>query len=542
MLLVAVAVAVPGQAQGASGTQITFQGRAVDAASGNPKAGPLNMSFRIFADQAGTPPALWTESHSAVPVTNGLFEVVLGGSATDPKPLDVRTDGQSGPVFDGSDRFLEVQVLGETSPLPLVPITSAGFAMNAALLGGRPASDFLQTSDTGNVGIRTTGFPRSRLTIQGDGTQTSGLSLLADSVIWDLFSDPGGRLKFLSTGGASVVIRDDGKMGVGVSDPSSPLTVASVGGDPRNIRAVGATTETGITLENNSSGGGRFSVFATGETSSFGRGKLVVMTEPTLTNRFTIRSDGNVGIGLLDPQEKLSVHGNVQANNFITSPDFAEALDVIGSRNDYGIGDVLVIGADGRLELSSEPRSRSLAGVHSASPGVLGTAHGPYWELDPESGSVETAAWVAKVRTGQGDPYEVLVLLGVDATGRHVQGSHIGLSGAVYSVVATRLTDEGDTELRLDRRLEASSGTLRYALEERNQVFAALLGVVSCKVTTEGGALRPGDLLVTSSTLGHAMRDDDPGVGMVIGRALDPLEDDGTGSVLGLIRVLVTLQ
>ena len=33
------------------------------------------------------------------------------------------------------------------------------------------------------------------------------------------------------------------------------------------------------------------------------------------------------------------------------------------------------------------------------------------------------------------------------------------------------------------------------------------------------GSIRPGDLLVTSGTRGHAMRDDSPPVGTVIGKA-----------------------
>ena len=37
----------------------------------------------------------------------------------------------------------------------------------------------------------------------------------------------------------------------------------------------------------------------------------------------------------------------------------------------------------------------------------------------------------------------------------------------------------------------------------------ALVGIVPCKVTSENGSIRPGDLLVTSSTAGFAMRGTD---------------------------------
>ena len=61
--------------------------------------------------------------------------------------------------------------------------------------------------------------------------------------------------------------------------------------------------------------------------------------------------------------------------------------------------------------------------------------------------------------------------------------------------------------------------------------------MVLCKVDAGWGSIRPGDLLQSSPTPGHAMRTDDPTVGGVLGKALEPL-DAGTGT----IRVLVTLR
>lgn len=57
----------------------------------------------------------------------------------------------------------------------------------------------------------------------------------------------------------------------------------------------------------------------------------------------------------------------------------------------------------------------------------------------------------------------------------------------------------------------------------------ALVGRVPVKTTTENGPIRPGDLLVASSTPGHAMRGPaNPAPGTVIGKALSQL-DDGSG-------------
>jgi hypothetical protein len=59
---------------------------------------------------------------------------------------------------------------------------------------------------------------------------------------------------------------------------------------------------------------------------------------------------------------------------------------------------------------------------------------------------------------------------------------------------------------------------------------------VPVKVTDEGGPIQPGDLLVTSSTPGHAMRWD-PESGEpcnFVGKALEPLES-GTGVIQVLL-------
>jgi hypothetical protein len=67
----------------------------------------------------------------------------------------------------------------------------------------------------------------------------------------------------------------------------------------------------------------------------------------------------------------------------------------------------------------------------------------------------------------------------------------------------------------------------------------AVVGVVPTKVSAENGTVHRGDLLVTSSTPGYAMKGTDRSrmVGAVVGKALEPLSGDK-----GVIQVLVTLQ
>lgn len=65
----------------------------------------------------------------------------------------------------------------------------------------------------------------------------------------------------------------------------------------------------------------------------------------------------------------------------------------------------------------------------------------------------------------------------------------------------------------------------------------AVMGIASVKVNAENGPIHPGDLLVTSSTPGFAMRGETPPPGTILGKALGSL-DSGSGTIL----VLLTLQ
>jgi hypothetical protein len=66
----------------------------------------------------------------------------------------------------------------------------------------------------------------------------------------------------------------------------------------------------------------------------------------------------------------------------------------------------------------------------------------------------------------------------------------------------------------------------------------ALAGRIPVKVTDEGGSIRPGDLLIASSTPGHAKRaSKHPRTGSVVGKALGGLK---TGA--GIVEMLVMLR
>jgi hypothetical protein len=147
---------------------------------------------------------------------------------------------------------------------------------------------------------------------------------------------------------------------------------------------------------------------------------------------------------------------------------------------------------------------------------------------------IEVASGASTVEAG-----DVLV---IDAAGTlAVEKSTAARSSLVAGIYTTKPGFVG-AETEWDR-LSTADGegpegiTLLDMAAEFDEIPMAVAGIVPCKVSAENGSIQPGDLLVTSATPGHAMRDEDPDVGTVLGKALEPLAA-GTGT----IRVLVTLH
>ena len=113
---------------------INYQG-VLRGSSGEPLDGSYAMVFRFFDDPSAGNEIL-VDTHAAVTVTGGLFNVEVGGGSV--------ADG-SGPgtfstladVFgQHTDLYLEVEVAGETLQ-PRTAVSAAGYALNARKVRGR---------------------------------------------------------------------------------------------------------------------------------------------------------------------------------------------------------------------------------------------------------------------------------------------------------------------------------------------------------------------------------------------------------------------
>lgn len=129
MLFVNRALAAPGPAPAAPGMSphvLTYQGTLVDS-TGNPVNGSQDITFRIY-NHAADPAFLWEEAHTganAVPVQNGLFNVLLG--SLNPIPFS---------IWEETELFLGIQVGSDDEMTPRNPIAIAPLAHYAVIANG----------------------------------------------------------------------------------------------------------------------------------------------------------------------------------------------------------------------------------------------------------------------------------------------------------------------------------------------------------------------------------------------------------------------
>jgi hypothetical protein len=142
--------------------------------------------------------------------------------------------------------------------------------------------------------------------------------------------------------------------------------------------------------------------------------------------------------------------------------------------------------------------------------------------FNPNGADYAESIAVAGKRTDY-QPGDVLVI--DEDADRHVTMSHVPYATNVAGVYSTKPGILGSVH-ELEQLTE-------------DEVPVAMVGIVPCKVSAENGAIRRGDLLVTSSTPGYAMRATDRSrmVGAVLGKAMEPLLE-GTGT----IQILVSPQ
>jgi hypothetical protein len=341
---------------------INYQGMLTDNA-GNPITEPRDLTFTIYdAPTSGT--ALWTETHTAVSIVDGLFNVILGGDTT-PIPDS---------VFDSPERYLGIKVETDPELVPRIQLTSVGYAYRAMTSGTAETDgdwdidgNDMYSAVSGMVGIGTVTPPTTNTMLHVDATAhmdpTVGIlvegiypwagyfsgNVYADTIAIGThdpedklhisggniridylggikmyqqngyFSSIGaldndlqfcnfatGRIYFatntiLSTAISRLTINNDGKIGIGTTSPDRILHI--VGDNPR------------ILIEAETSNP-EVNFMSTGDPSS----EVWALYKDTVSNDFRFyqngdkvtieNSTGNVGIGTADPTDKLDINSN----------------------------------------------------------------------------------------------------------------------------------------------------------------------------------------------------------------------------------------
>jgi hypothetical protein len=470
-------------------TQVAFQGF-LTSTGGVPTNGNVSMVAKLYnAPSGGT--QLWAETHPTVVVTNGIFQIALG-SVT---PLEI-------PDFTGSPIYLGIAVNGETE-LPRTRLLASPFAIRAAEADHALTADIAGDSVWevnganafrlgGNVGIGLS-TPTAKLDV--DGPAGGLLSMKVDD---QFFVDPTNSF-----------------VGVG---RSNRITSAERFG----VRSPAATGFGGMYVETQGVNALPFYGYATAGTAKAWHYFDGTTGNWNLHNngsdRLSVKSDGNVGIGTTTPSAGLHVShaGGVAFNNVglrvhetgassvgSWCATFSSDANTVLTQN--GSGDILRA-----FNVGFNPVFKVLNSGEVVTPVLQITGGADVVESFDARGECEPGTVMViddespgRLRASS-NPYDRKVAGVVSGAGGVKPGIRLGQEGML----------DGDTPV-------------------------AMAGRVYVKCTTENGPIRAGDLLTTSARTGHAMRatDAERSHGAVIGKAMSALEQGE-----GLVLVLVNLQ
>ncbi|MGA9669635.1 MAG: tail fiber protein [Terracidiphilus sp.] len=280
------------------------------------------------------------------------------------------------------------------------------------------------------------------------------------------------------------------------------------------------------------------------------------------TRAGNIYAEGNVGIGTTAPTAILTIRQNAGTGNPVSTP--AAMIDFKAYYTGYDTETVkasIRSGVDGTAAWNTQ--SGFLA-FDTANAGTLNealrisalgyvgigtTSPGAKLEVD---GNVKLSSGSGASITFQDGTVQTTAFTGVLCGGDYAESVDVTGDRKSYAAGDVLVIDPNDSGKFLKSAEPYSTAVLGIystkpgALGRRqptpksaDEVPMAMIGIVPTKVSAENGAIKPGDLLVTSSTPGYAMLGTDRSrlVGAIIGKAMGRLD-----SGKGVMEVGVTLQ
>ena len=222
-----------GVAMGSVPHQMNYQGYLTDA-HGNAITATLQMKFSIWAAATGGIMPLWSERQPEVPVTNGLFNVILGELTSIPDH-----------VFTGPPRWLQTEIQTKTGSEVLSPrrkIVSLAYAFRAE---EADTADYAR-----DAGITIEGGLTLPFTGSGDSVgPVFKITNTRTSTIFPVWQ-PGMPVPDPTCGG---LFSHGGPMGIGVYGKGK---ASGVKGGSDTGTGVSGTTKTGTGVKGSASGTG----------------------------------------------------------------------------------------------------------------------------------------------------------------------------------------------------------------------------------------------------------------------------------------------
>jgi len=240
---------------------------------------------------------------------------------------------------------------------------------------------------------------------------------------------------------------------------------------------------------------------------------------PSSLNGITITTAGNVGVGNLSSGERLTVGGGTLADTKIEINAGGDTYAALRIKNSAGSWNWQVTPSNdlpgGRLRLTDET-----TGLESVS-----ITH---------AGNVSVKTLTIRGGADLAEPFELskndiakgsVVVIDEDHPG------HLKVSDRPYDTHVAGIVSGANG-------INPGIAIFQEGVNESGQ-NVALSGRVYVLADAANGAIKPGDLLTTSDTPGHAMKVADHGraQGAILGKAMSGLKEGK-----GLVLVLVTLQ
>ncbi len=272
---------------------VTFSGILRDA-QGQLLQGVVGATFSLYRDQQGGAP-LWTENQNVRLDESGRYSLLLGATRASGLPTDL--------FISAEQRWLGVQAQLPGEPeQPRVLLVSVPYALKAAdadTLGGFPASAFMPASPDGISGRGSSDALSRAVSAKIDNTKTNTQSALSSN-------GPNTLAKWDNAGTNlvnSVVVDNNGNVGIGTSSASQRLVVTGTGSNVWAQFDAGTGFNSGsIYSENNIPKGYLYHPAGTAD---------LRFADGNGGNKVTLQlGTGNLGIGTNTPGQRLVVTGS----------------------------------------------------------------------------------------------------------------------------------------------------------------------------------------------------------------------------------------